>query len=154
MITSVFIPGDQDLSEPFAIRREVFGKEQDCPEEEDFDSFDASALHLMIYVDEVPAGTGRIWHDGRGFRIGRLAVLPPYRGQKIGDLALRLLIYKAFNSGAEELFVSAQTYLKDFYGKFGFVPEGEEYMEAGRPHIAMRVKKDEVKYPSACHHEG
>ena len=154
MITSVFIPGNQDTSEPFAIRREVFEKEQSCPETEDFDGFDAAALHLMIYVDEMPAGTGRIWHDGKCFRIGRLAVLPQYRGQKIGDLALRLLIYKAFSSGAEELAVSAQTYLRKFYEKFGFVAEGEEYMETGRPHIAMRVKKDEVKYPSACHAEG
>ena len=153
MITSVFIPGDQDLSEPFAIRRAVFGEEQGCPEAEDFDAFDASALHLMVYVDEVPAGTGRIWHDDAGFRIGRLAVLPPYRGQKIGDLALRLLVYKAFSSGAEALTVSAQTYLRRFYEKFGFRAEGEEYMETGRPHILMRVNKDEVKYPSACHKE-
>jgi predicted GNAT family N-acyltransferase len=154
MITSVFIPGNQDTSEPFAIRREVFVKEQGCPEAEEFDSFDASALHLMIYVDEMPAATGRIWHDGKGFRMGRLAALPQYRGQKIGDLALRLLLYKAFSSGAEELSVSAQVYLRHFYEKFGFVAEGEEYMEAGRPHIAMRVKKDDVKYPSACHPEG
>jgi predicted GNAT family N-acyltransferase len=153
MITSVFIPGDKDLSEPFAIRRAVFVEEQGCPESEDFDAFDQSALHLMVYVDEMPAGTGRIWHDGKKFRIGRLAVLKQFRGQKIGDLALRLLVYKAFSSGAEELFVSAQTYLKRFYEKFGFQADGEEYMEFGLPHITMRVKKDEVKYPSACRHE-
>jgi Predicted acyltransferase len=86
MITSVFIPGDQDLSEPLAIRREVFIEEQQCPEEEEFDAFDAGALHLMVYVDEAPAATGRIWHDGKGFRIGRLAVLPPYRGQRSATL--------------------------------------------------------------------
>ncbi len=153
MITSVFIPGDQDLTEPFAIRREVFVKEQGCPEAEEYDEFDKSALHLMIYVDEMIAATGRIWHDGKGFRIGRLAVLPHYRGQKIGDLALRLLIFKAFSSGAEQLCISAQTYVRKFYEKFGFRAEGEEYMEAGIPHIAMRVKKDEVVYPSDCRHE-
>jgi predicted GNAT family N-acyltransferase len=153
MITSVFIPGDQDLSEPFAIRREVFIEEQGCPEAEEYDAFDESALHLMVYVDEAPAATGRIWHDGKGFRIGRLAVLPRYRRQKIGDLALRLLIYKAFSSGAEEIKISAQVYVRAFYEKFGFRAEGEEYMEAGIPHIAMRVKKDEVVYPSTCHQQ-
>lgn len=153
MITSVFIPGDKDLAEPFAIRREVFVEEQGSPEAEEFDTFDSSALHLMVYVDEKSAATGRVWHDGAGFRIGRLAVLPQYRGQKIGDLSLRLLIYKAFSSGAEEVSVSAQSYLKRFYEKFGFRAEGEEYTEAGRPHIMMRVKKDEVRYPSACHGE-
>jgi predicted GNAT family N-acyltransferase len=153
MITSVFIPGDKDLSEPFAIRRAVFVEEQGCPEETEFDAFDSGALHLMVYVDEMPAGTGRVWHDGKSFWIGRLAVLPQYRGQKIGDLALRLLVYKAFSSGAEELSVIAQAYLKAFYEKFGFRAEGEEYTEAGRPHIEMRLNKDEVVYPSACRHQ-
>jgi len=153
MITSVFIPGNKDISEPLAIRRAVFVLEQGCPEEIERDMFDESALHLLVFVDEVPAGTGRIWHDGTGFRIGRLAVLPQFRGQRIGDLALRLLLYKAFSSGAEELTISAQTYLRKFYEKFGFRAEGEEYAEVGRPHVTMRVKKDEVVYPSACHKE-
>ncbi|MGI5849402.1 MAG: GNAT family N-acetyltransferase [Christensenellales bacterium] len=150
MITSVFIPGNKDLSEPYMIRREVFIKEQHCPENEEFDSFDAQAIHLMVYVDEVPAATGRIWYDGSDFRIGRLAVRKPFRGQKIGDLALRLLIYKAFSSGAESLNISAQTYIIPLYKKFGFKEYGQEYLEAGIPHMAMKVAKDAVVYPSAC----
>lgn len=150
MITSIFIPGTQDLSEPFAIRRAVFIEEQNCPEEEEYDEFDAQAQHLMVYVDEQPAATGRIWYDGTDFRIGRLAVLMPFRGQKIGDLALRVLLYKAFSSGAKSIKISAQTYIMSFYRKFGFKEYGEEYLEAGLPHMAMRVNKDEVAYPSEC----
>lgn len=151
MITSAFISGTEDLTEPIAIRKEVFVKEQQIPEAEEFDEFDAAALHLIIYVDEQRAATGRIWHDGKDFRIGRLAVLKLFRGQQIGDLALRLLLYKAFNSGAAEIFISAQTYIMPLYKKFGFKEYGEEYNEAGIPHMAMKVNKDEVVYPSACH---
>lgn len=150
MITSAFIPGTEDISEPFAIRKEVFVKEQNISEEEEFDEFDAQALHLIVYVDEQPAATGRIWHDGRAFHIGRLAVLKQFRGQKIGDLALRLLLYKTFSSGAQVVEISAQTYIVPLYKKFGFKEYGEEYIEAGIPHIAMKVGKDEVVYPSAC----
>ena len=150
MITSAFIPGTEDLAEPFAIRREVFIEEQNVPEDEEFDGFDSQALHLMVYVDEAPAATGRIWHDDAGFRIGRLAVRKVFRGQKIGDLALRLLIYKAFASGAESININAQTYIMPLYRKFGFKEFGEEFIEAGIPHMAMRVNKDEVKYPSEC----
>lgn len=149
MVTSVFIPGNEDISEPLEIRREVFIEEQGWPESAERDGFDETALHLMVYADEAPAATGRIWHDG-AFRIGRLAVRKQFRGQKIGDLALRLLIYKAFSSGAEELSVSAQTYIAPLYRKFGFKEHGEEFMYAGRPCIEMSVKKDEVVYPSAC----
>ncbi len=151
MITSAFIPGTENLEEPFAIRKEVFVEEQSISEEEEFDAFDSQALHLIVYVDEQPAATGRIWHDGKTFRIGRLAVPKKFRGQKIGDLALRLLLYKSFTSGAKTVEISAQTYIVPLYKKFGFKEYGEEYMEAGIPHIAMRVGKDEVVYPSACH---
>lgn len=151
MISSKFIPGNQDVSDPFDIRREVFVEEQNCPEEEEYDSFDEQALHLIVYVDGESAAAGRIWHDGSDFKIGRLAVRKKFRGQKIGDLALRLLIYKAFNSGAEEVKISAQTYIMPLYRKFGFKEYGEEYIEAGIPHMAMKVAKDEVVYPSACH---
>lgn len=150
MVTSVFIPGTEDLSEPLAIRREVFIEEQNVPEDEEYDGLDAQALHLMVYVDEVPAATGRIWHDGKEFRIGRLAVRKAYRGQKIGDLALRLLLYKAFSSGADSLTISAQTYIIPLYKKFGFREYGGEFMEAGIPHKTMKVGKDEVVYPSDC----
>ena len=118
--------------------------------EEEFDEFDNQALHLIVYVDEQMAATGRIWYDGRDFRIGHLAVLKQYRGQKIGDLALRLLLYKAFSSGAQSVNISAQTYIMPFYRKFGFKEYGEEYIKAGLPHWAMKVGKDEVVYPSAC----
>jgi predicted GNAT family N-acyltransferase len=150
MITSAFIPGTEDLSEPFAVRKEVFVKEQQVPEDEEFDDHDASALHLIIYIDEQTAATGRIWHDGKNFRIGRLAVLKQFRGQQIGDLALRLLLYKAFSSGADAIEISAQTYIMPLYSKFGFKEYGVEYIEAGIPHMAMKVTKDEVIYPSAC----
>lgn len=150
MITSAFIPGTGDLTEPYAVRKEVFVKEQHVSEAEEYDEYDASALHLIVYVDEQTAATGRIWHDGKNFRIGRLAVLKQFRGQQIGDLALRLLLYKTFSSGADAIEISAQTYIMPLYRKFGFKEYGEEYMDAGIPHMAMRVGKDDVIYPSAC----
>lgn len=149
MVTSVFIPGNEDITEPLEIRREVFIGEQGWPEDLERDGFDETALHLIIYVDEIPAATGRIWHDNI-FRIGRLAVRKRFRGQSIGDLALRLLIYKAFSSGAESISVNAQTYITPLYKKFGFKESGEEFTYAGRPCVAMNVKKDEAVYPSAC----
>jgi ElaA protein len=36
--------------------------------------------------------------------------------------------------------ISAQTYLKLFYNKLGFVEIGEEYLEDGIPHVNMLRK--------------
>ena len=150
MITSAFIPGNQDTSDILLIRDEVFVGEQNCPGEEEYDVLDERALHLIVYVDEVPAAIGRIWYDEPLFRIGRLAVRKQFRGQKIGDLALRLLLFKTFSMGAQKIDIHAQSYLIDFYKKFGFTSHCEEFTESGIPHFAMSVLKDEVIYPSSC----
>ena len=55
MITSAFLRGTEDLSEPFAIRRAVFIEEQGVPEAEEYDGFEEQALHLMVYADGEPA---------------------------------------------------------------------------------------------------
>jgi ElaA protein len=34
--------------------------------------------------------------------------------------------------------LQAQAYLTGFYGRFGFVQAGEEYLEDGIPHVPMR----------------
>ena len=150
MITSAFIPGNQDTSDPYLIRDEVFVGEQNCPREEEYDGLDETALHLIVYVDEVPAATGRIWLDNDVFRIGRLAVRKAYRGQKLGDLAMRLLLYKTFSMGAQKIDIHAQTYIMESYKKFGFKRRGKQFSESGIPHFAMSVSKDEVVYPSSC----
>ena len=43
------------------------------------------------------------------------------------------------NIPENEIKISAQSYLKDFYGKHGFVAKGEEYLEDGIPHTAMFI---------------
>jgi ElaA protein len=46
-------------------------------------------------------------------------------------------IKKNFNTN--EIKISAQLYLKDFYNSFGFKTTGSSYLEDGIPHIAMII---------------
>ena len=41
----------------------------------------------------------------------------------------------------EAIKISAQTYLKKFYEKQGFIQKGENYMEDGIPHCAMCLEE-------------
>ena len=125
------------------IRTEVFIKEQGFQNE--FDAFDEqtdTALHLVLYDSEKPAATCRIvpMEDG-GYRIGRIAVLRPYRGLGLG----RILIEEAEKCislrGAKKISISAQVRVKGFYEKMGYHCVGQEYPDEGRPHILM-IKKD------------
>jgi Predicted acyltransferase len=149
MITNEWILGSQDPEKAFEIRRKVFVEEQGCNPDLDVDCFDAQAVHLLVYVDRLPVATGRIYYDGAHFRIGRLCVLKEYRGQGIGDLAIRLLLLKAF-SWANDIHIGAQKYAKDFYTRFGFKEYGEEYLDENIPHIHMKLRKEDCVFPSKC----
>ncbi len=50
MITSAFIPGNQDTSDPYLVRREVFVGEQNCAREEEYDGLDETAHETIIVI--------------------------------------------------------------------------------------------------------
>ena len=40
--------------------------------------------------------------------------------------------------GDRALVLDAQSHLADWYGRFGFTPDGDEFVEDGIPHVPMR----------------
>ncbi len=116
------------------VRFRVFVDEQGVPASLELDEFDALACHALALVEDVPVGTGRLLPDGH---IGRMAVLPDWRGRGIGAALLEALMAEAARRGMRRLALSAQTHALGFYARFGFEPEGAVYQEAGLPHQAM-----------------
>ncbi len=128
---------DADRRDLLAVREEVFVAEQKVPLELEVDADDARSIHVIARdPDGRPIGTGRLTPDGR---IGRMAVLRPWRGQGVGSAILRSLIETARERGARELSLSSQVSAEPFYARFGFVAEGEPYDDAGIPHRTMRL---------------
>ena len=118
-----------------AIRDEVFVREQHVPAELERDALDATCTHALArLLDGTPVGTARLTPDGH---IGRMAVLAGWRGQGVGAALLQALIDEAGRRGMAQLALSAQTHALGFYRRFGFLPEGEVYEEAGLPHQVM-----------------
>ncbi len=120
-----------------AVRRTVFIDEQGVPEALEWDEHDAAALHLLATtIEGLPIGCARLLPDGH---LGRMAVLPAWRGQGVGQTLLAAAIHAAKNRGLATLKLSAQTHAAAFYARAGFIPVGEEYEEAGIPHVAMQI---------------
>jgi predicted GNAT family N-acyltransferase len=120
-----------------AIRREVFVVEQHVPESEEWDSRDAVSEHVIALASDGSAiGTGRLLPDGH---IGRMAVLKAWRGCGVGSALLTGLIAMARERGFSETRLHAQTHALAFYSKHGYTPLGDEFMEAGIPHVEMRL---------------
>jgi len=139
MITTEWLLGmnKPDLQEVYNIRQAVFCEEQKIDKAAEQDDLDESAIHLLISYQGIPAATGRLLITTDHFVLGRIAVLPKFRGKKLGDLAVRLLIRMAFNMGGERQIVHAQLSVRGFYEKLGFAAIGETYEEAEIPHITM-----------------
>lgn len=118
------------------IRYEVFVVEQKVPVEMEWDEMDTVCLHAVAYDGNDRAiATGRLLPDGH---IGRMAVRKEARGSGTGGNILNALMAEAQKRGDRAVMLNAQTQAEPFYQRFGFRREGEEFMEAGIPHIAMR----------------
>ncbi len=121
-----------------AIRGAVFIEEQGVPKEIEWDGEDDVSHHFMA-INEAGqrVGCGRLLPSGR---IGRMAVLPEFRGQGIGRQILDAAIARACELGFRRVTLHAQKAVVDFYRKAGFLPEGGEFSEAGIPHQAMALE--------------
>jgi predicted GNAT family N-acyltransferase len=121
-----------------AIREAVFIREQNVPEELEWDGKDEDCRHaLALSLNGDAIGCGRIQANGH---IGRIAVLPQWRKQKVGTAVMEALLDEARSRGYKQVDVDSQTYAIPFYQKFGFVEYGKEFMDAGLPHKRMKLK--------------
>lgn len=152
MLYATWIHGSEDIAPAKTVREDVFVKEQGYAPEVEFDAFDAMAWHAVAMDDEKPIATGRIYLDQSKFNLGRVCVLPEYRGFGVGDAVVRLLIDRALTAGAEGIHICAQTYCKDLYKKFGFEEVGEPYFPEGDKieHVDLYADSQNIVLPTAC----
>lgn len=119
-----------------AIRRKVFIDEQKVPEEEELDGLDADAVHWLAWGEHTtPMGTARL----AGNKIGRMAVLEPYRRKGVGSSILRAIIRFALDQKYSTLVLDAQRHAVGFYEDNGFAVTGSEFLDAGIPHLPMAM---------------
>ncbi len=121
-----------------SVREAVFIHEQGVPEELEWDGLDEGSRHaLALSYQGEAVGCGRMLADGH---IGRIAVLPQWRKQKVGTAVMEALLAYARTHEYQQVSVNAQIYALLFYQNFNFVEEGEPFMDAGLPHIRMNLK--------------
>ncbi len=140
MATYTIIETDMahDAARLCAVRRTVFIEEQGVPAAMEWDEHDAVSSHwLVAAADGSSIGCARLLPDGH---IGRMAVLPAWRGLGVGRVLLNTVLAAARAHGHSFARLSAQIQAVGFYRRAGFIVEGAEYEEAGIPHLAMFKK--------------
>lgn len=137
MVEIIRVKNEAEMKLVHDIRLEVFVAEQGVPAELELDELDSEAIHVLAYVDGVPAGCGRLLLRGEEAKIGRVAVRKNMRKNGIGSGICKLLICIAGDNGAGRVYLDAQLTAAGFYAKLGFEVKGETFMEAGIEHIKM-----------------
>ena len=135
-VSQVNDPGD--LEKVFAIRREVFVVEQNCPPELEWE-FEDESIHFLALVDNTPAGAARWRKTDKGYKLERFAVLKQHRGQGVAHVMVRTAL-NDLPADADYIYLNAQVDAMPLYEKSGFEKTGPQFEEAGIQHYKM-VKK-------------
>ena len=143
MIEGKWYPQGADLSDLLPVREAVFGRGRDALDDESW--------NVLIWQDGAAVATGRLWWRDGAFRLGDLCVLPDHRGQRIGDLVLRLLLFKAQSHFAREVRLCCPADTAGFFARLGFRPSGECTPEG----MEMLLPGEEIQLDScaACKKE-
>ncbi|MFI5287010.1 MAG: GNAT family N-acetyltransferase [Candidatus Dormibacteria bacterium] len=122
-----------------AVRQEVFVVEQNCVYQ-DIDARDGEpeTVHLWIEDDRGRVvSTLRLLREGVSEdRIGRVATLASSRGNGYSSA----LLSRAIELSERPIVLSAQAYLVEWYGRFGFEICGQRWTEDGIEHAPMRLE--------------
>jgi ElaA protein len=123
------------------LRQDVFVVEQQCIYQ-DADDLDRMATHLFAVHRAMVIAYARIFRPGvRGTVavIGRVVTARAVRGRGLGrDLMQRAIDTVDQAYGPVPIRIGAQSRLEPFYASFGFVRDGDDYLEDGIPHLPMR----------------
>lgn len=116
------------------LRIAVFAVEQWCVYQ-DLDGRDTEPATRHAWVEDGGEAVAylRVLNVPGSEVIGRVVTAPSHRGRGLG----RRLMEAALDRCARPVRIEAQSYLLGWYGAFGFVPCGPEYLEDGIPHTPM-----------------
>jgi ElaA protein len=114
------------------LRAEVFVVEQACAYlDPDGLDLQPTTRHLWVESDGAVVSALRVV----GQDLGRVVTAPSHRSR---GLAAEL-VKRALDVTPRPVRLNAQSYLVEWYGRFGFVVDGAEFVEDGIPHTPMAL---------------
>lgn len=117
------------------LRADVFVVEQECAYPDlDGRDLEPGSLMLWIEIEGQVAAHARLLRDGDGHRIGRVVTDPDHRGAGLAAVVVRDAVRR---SEGHTIRLDAQSHLEGWYERFGFTPEGPEFLEDDIPHVPM-----------------
>lgn len=132
---------DPEFEDAMAVRIEVFVEEQGVPENIERDEYESESEHFVAYRDAdrtAAVGTTRLREKDGFAKIERVAVSQSARGEDWGRKLMGAVEDRARERGFDTARLHAQTAVEGFYERLGYERVGDEFDEAGIPHVEMQ----------------
>lgn len=102
----------------YKLREVVFVKELDIPHSDEKDNI---SVHFLLFENDIPIGTVRIFPDNKIAVLGRLCVLKEHRKKGAGQFLMDEVINYCNKQGFEKIVLGTQEQNIGFYSKSGFI---------------------------------
>ena len=106
----------------YSVRIEGMNRQHHISLSEEFDDHDRDGTKYIVLLDDgYPVATSRFYEESsETVIIGRVVVLPDYRGRRLGELVVTEAEKWAFELGYKKIIVDSRLEAVGFYEKLGY----------------------------------
>lgn len=117
----------------YSVRIEGMNRQHHISLRAEFDEHDCDGTKYIVLLDDgYPVATCRFYESGeRAVTLGRVVVLPQYRGQKLGSLVVTEAEKWALELGYKEIKIDSRLEAIDFYEKLGYKHVDDSVIKSG-----------------------
>ncbi|MEN8223715.1 MAG: GNAT family N-acetyltransferase [Bacteroidota bacterium] len=121
------------------IRQKVFVEEQHVDPVLEYDEYESTALHYLLYMNKIPVATARWRETDRGIKLERFATLFSHRNKGLGAQLLHRVLNDVLPKN-RTVYLHSQLKAIPFYERHGFIKIGKQFTEAEIEHFEMILK--------------
>ncbi len=111
---------DKEYAQAMELRRQVFVREHNIPEELEFDGNDHSSTHVMALSKGTPVGVMRIRYFNGFVKFERMCVLPEYRKRDISEQIMQRAMEFSAQKGYDKVYAVCKKELLSRWQRDGF----------------------------------
>ncbi len=126
----------------YSVRIQGMNRQHHISLREEFDEHDGTGTRYIVILDDgYPIATCRFYEiSPESVILGRVVVLPEYRGREAGRLVMEEAEKWIGELGYTEILIDSRTSVVPFYEKMGYIPIDSRTIKSG-PFDCIRMRK-------------
>lgn len=117
----------------YSVRIQGMNRQHRISLRDEFDDKDCDGTRYIVLLDDgYPVATCRFYEISKGeVTLGRVVVLPEYRGKGLGQLVVSEAEKWIKELGYESIHIDSRTVAVDFYARLGYIKTDGTVMQSG-----------------------